>query len=308
MTALSALSLVSLVSALAPSAVGAPRVTTADGRTGQVVDPSTLSAGVAHVRLYEETLPDPVQTLERYFWEGGVSLVRAVFENTFFIEPSAVRARTPHFPGFARYSKKHYPGLRKGDWADWQGTPVRLDDNARAQIAWQKYAGRRLSRGTGYGLRHIWGHPWDPAAFTAGWNLAYMPHWAGMLTEAQHPHAEIVPALRQASWDLFFRANPVCAPPEFVSNPGINLGELLEGRPLLVLAGEVTTLPRATIKDITSIAKTTKRIGSLRFFIRHGRTSKNAKPASPAQIEKWEAQLKEELELRERLKRAQPSP
>lgn len=138
---------------------------------------------MAHVRLYEETLPDPVQTLERYFWEGGVSLVRAVFENTFFIEPSAVRARTPHFPGLARYSKRHYPGLRKGDWADWQGTPVRLDDNARAQIAWQKYTGRRLSRGTGYGLRHIWGHPWDPAAFTAGWNLAYMPHWAGMLTE-----------------------------------------------------------------------------------------------------------------------------
>jgi hypothetical protein len=97
-----------------------------------------------------------------------------------------------------------------------------------------------------------------------------MPHWAGMLTEAQHPHPEIVRALRQASWDLFFRANPVCAPPEFVSNPGINLEELLEGRPLLVLAA----------------------------------TSKNAKPASPAQIEKWKAQLKEELELRERLKGA----
>jgi hypothetical protein len=107
MTALGALSLVSLASALAPSAVGAPRVPTADARTGQAADPSTLSGGVACVRLYEETLPDPVQTVERYFWEGGVSLVRAVFENTFFIDPSAVRARTPHFPGFARYSKRH---------------------------------------------------------------------------------------------------------------------------------------------------------------------------------------------------------
>jgi hypothetical protein len=103
-------------------------------------------------------------------------------------------------------------------------------------MAWQRYTGRALSRGTGFGLRHLWGHPWDPAAFTAGWNLAYMPHWAGMLTESQHPHVLIQKAVRQASWDLFFRENPVCTPPSFVFDPGMDLGELLAGQSLLVLA------------------------------------------------------------------------
>lgn len=62
-----------------------------------------------------------------------------------------------------------------------------------------------------------------------------MPFWAGMLTEAQHPHPVVQRAVRQASWDLFFAENPVCAPPGFVSDPGVDLTELLEGRPLLVL-------------------------------------------------------------------------
>jgi hypothetical protein len=159
-----------------------------------------------------------------------------VFDNTFFATPAAVRARTPYFPGFARYSRQHYGGGRRGDVADWHGRPVRLDGNSRAQMAWQRYAGRALSRGSGFGLRHIWGHPWDPTAFTAGWNLAYMPHWAGMLTETQHADPQIQMAVRQASWDLFFKKEPVCTPPEFVSDPGLDLKELLEGQPLLLLA------------------------------------------------------------------------
>jgi hypothetical protein len=89
----------------------------------------------------------------------------------------------------------------------------------------------------GHGVRgaSYLGVPWDPQAHTAGWNLAYMPFWAGMLTEAQHPHPVVQRAVRQASWDLFFAENPVCAPPAFVSDPGVDLAELLEGRPLLVL-------------------------------------------------------------------------
>ena len=34
-----------------------------------------------------------------------------------------------------------------------------------------------------------------------------MPFWAGMLTEEQHPHPELERAIRQASWDLYFRDN-----------------------------------------------------------------------------------------------------
>ena len=114
---------------------------------------------------------------------------------------------------------------------------VRLDGNAKAQQAWRRYSGRPVERGSAYGVRHIWGHPWDPDAFTAGWNLCYMPFWAGMLTEQQHPHAELERAIRQAAWDLYFRHDPVCAPPDYVANPGINLDDLLCGQPLLILLG-----------------------------------------------------------------------
>jgi hypothetical protein len=124
-------------------------------------------------RRYEEPLPDSVRTLERYFTEGGVSLVRAVFENTFFADPDVVRVNPTWFLDYARRSREHYPGLERGEPAVWQGRAVRLSDNARAQMAWERYT-RPLLRGSGYSICHIWGHPWDPVAFTAGWNLAYM--------------------------------------------------------------------------------------------------------------------------------------
>ena len=62
-----------------------------------------------------------------------------------------------------------------------------------------------------------------------------MPFWAGMLTEDQHPHPELQAAIRQASWDLYFSANPEGKVPDFVSNAGINLAALLDGNPMKVL-------------------------------------------------------------------------
>lgn len=187
------------------------------------------------VHVHKEELPAPISTLERYLREGGRTLLQAVFENTFFVSPQVVRSRTPYYPEFARKSREHYPGLEKGKASLWQGREIRLDDNRRAQNAWTKYSGRPIKRGSGYGVRHIWGNPWNPAAFTAGWNLTYMPFWAGMLTEDQHPHPEIQQAIKQASWDLFFRNDPVCEVPTFVQDPGMNLEKLLEGTPLLIL-------------------------------------------------------------------------
>lgn len=164
-----------------------------------------------------------------------MTLVQAVFENTFFVHPDSVRARTPYFPTFARKSRHHYPGLESGAAADWHGQPVKLDTNSRAQKAWEKYSGRAIVRSSGYGVRHIWGNPWDPVGFTAGWNLAYMPFWAGMLTEDQHPHPLVQTAIKQAGWELFFRDNPVCDQPDFVGDPGLDLDEVLDGQPLLVM-------------------------------------------------------------------------
>lgn len=71
-----------------------------------------------------------------------------------------------------------------------------------------------------------------------------MPYWAGMLTEEQHPHEQLKQAIRQASWDLYFRSKSVCEPPEFVKDPGLDLNSLLDGLPLLTLRENVQTQDR----------------------------------------------------------------
>jgi hypothetical protein len=199
------------------------------------------------VLMHTGPLPDPAKTLERYLLEGGVSLLQAVFQNSFFASPDAVRARTPYYPDRARLSRQHYPGIVRGGLSEWKGRSVRCGDNSRAQMAWAKYTGREIERGSGYGVRHIWGCPWDPYSFTAGWNLCYMPFWAGMLTEDQHPHDLVVCAVRQASWDLFFGEEPVCEWPAFVANPGFDLASVLNACPIRVLVREVsgTTIARS---------------------------------------------------------------
>ena len=94
------------------------------------------------------------------------------------------------------------------------------------------------------------GIPITPIAFTAGWNLCYMPFWAGMLTEEQHPHPQLQKAVRQASWDLYFAHTPVCEPPDFVRNPGLDLAALVDGNPLLILSREShSNVPHPTGED-----------------------------------------------------------
>ena len=190
-----------------------------------------------YLQLHDGELAHPIQVLEDYFRNGGVSLIQAAFAHTYFVHPEAVRQKTPYFPNRARRSREHYPGLEKGQQAIWHGDgrEVVLDDNQHAQMAWERYTGHGLSRGTGYSIRHIWGEPWDPDLFTAGWNLCYMPFWAGMLTERHHPHPELERSIRQASWDLYFRHNPVCDPPECIADPGLDLSRLLAGQPILIL-------------------------------------------------------------------------
>lgn len=200
-------------------------------------------------------LPEPIKVLGKYFVSGGTSIIRAAFENSFFLDPDTVRGRTPLFPEFARASRKHYPGKKKGDFALWKRKRVKLDDNSRAQNAWARYSGSRIARKSGYGVRHIWGKPWDPAAFTAGWNLCYMPFWAGMLTEDQHPHADLQCAIKQAGYDLFFRHNPVCPRPSFVANPGLNLRRLLGTTPVRILSH-----PRASSRPQTSSSSASEQV------------------------------------------------
>ena len=183
----------------------------------------------------------PMESLETYFHDGGTSIIRAAFAHSYFVHPDAVRAQTPYYPDRARVSRVHYPGISRGESTVWRvdGRQVVLDNNTRAQMAWRAYTGF-LARGSGYGLRHIWGRSWNPDAFTAGWNFCYMPYWAGMLTEDQHPHEDLQNAIRQASWELYFRDNPVCQPPDFVQNPGRDLHAILGDQPILVMVPGAT--------------------------------------------------------------------
>ena len=198
-----------------------------------------------NLRICADTLVPPIESLEYYFRKGGVSIIQAAFEHTYFVHPDEVREKTPYYPNHARISREHYPGKEKGANATWpgDGREVRLDDNQYAQSAWERYTKHRIARRTGYGLRHIWGNPWNPDAFTAGWNFCYMPFWAGLLTEQHHPHPELQMAIRQASWDLYFRDNPVCELSDFVKDPGMDLDDLLDGQPILILHRESPTPP-----------------------------------------------------------------
>ena len=218
--------------------------------------------------IYEGPLVPPVESLERYFRDGGTTVIQAAFEHSYFAHPDRVRGNTPLYPDRARRSREHYPALDKGALATWHGRTVKLDDNSKAQRAWATYSGRPIQRASGYSVRHIWGHPWDPDAFTAGWNLCYMPFWAGMLTEGQHPHPDLERAVRQVAWELYFRDDPVCVPPEFVVDPGVDLGPILRGQPILLLAGALAPSDRKPLPDGASNDDLDARIREVRRITR----------------------------------------
>lgn len=171
--------------------------------------------------------------LREFVKAAGLSYVRAVFRHSYFVAPDSVRRKPVWYPNVVRYSNEHHGSLKKErrGRGKWHGAEVRVQKaNHYAQYAWERYTGTVLSRGSGYGVRHIWGHPWDPAAFTAGWNLCYMPHWAGMSTEDQHPDEEVQKAICQASFDLFFRSDPVCELSAYVADPGLDLAMAMKRR------------------------------------------------------------------------------
>lgn len=100
-------------------------------------------------RMHTDGLASPVEILEGYLDRAGWTILQAAFEHSFFVDPDAVRARTPYFPDRARYSRETYPNGRRGAKAMWKGREVILDDNAYAQQAWRRYTGRRIYRGSG---------------------------------------------------------------------------------------------------------------------------------------------------------------
>ena len=127
------------------------------------------------IQIHRGELISPVQSLTDYFREAGVSVIEAAFAHTYFVHPDEVRKKPPLFPERVRQSREYFPGLGKRTrttWSAGDGREIILDDNSQAQRAWQKYTGRKLARGSGYGVRHIWGNTHNPTAFTAGWNIS----------------------------------------------------------------------------------------------------------------------------------------
>jgi hypothetical protein len=107
---------------------------------------------IADRSTYVSALPEPIRVLESFLGQAGTSVLQAAFRYSFFIEPDRVRERTPYFPDRARMSREHYAKGDRGDVRRWNGTDVRLGDNARAQLAWAKYTGRPIARRSGYGV------------------------------------------------------------------------------------------------------------------------------------------------------------
>jgi hypothetical protein len=195
---------------------------------------------MSDLQTWDKPLPEPIRILQDLLEAAGTSFIRATFDYSFFIDPEAVRAKCPYYPDRARLSREHYPGLQRGAYAECHGRRVRLGDNSRAQMAWSGYTKRSIARSSGYSVRHIWGRPWDPDAFTAGWNLCYMPFWLGMLTEEQLPHERIQKAIQQVSFNLYFRLGHIGPVPSYVSDPGLDLDQLLSGQKIQILGRDRT--------------------------------------------------------------------
>jgi hypothetical protein len=166
--------------------------------------------------------PDAIQQLVRQFGSEA-KLIRAAVNATYFVHPDKVTAAS-HYPLHARHSRAKYPNKTKGETVEVNGVTITLDFNHKAQATWKSVTGV-FKRKSGYGVRHIWGNASDPDAYTATWNICYMPFWAGMMTEDQHPLQTLATVIQQISFNAYFRKGPLSkrGRPKFVVDPGLDL-------------------------------------------------------------------------------------
>ena len=189
------------------------------------------------IELHDGNLPHPISALENYFQTGGVSLIQAAFAHSYFIDPESVRQKVVYFPNRARRSREHYPGLDKGKRALWSG-------NGREVVLGLQPAGSdglgTLYRSTSgkrdwlFRSPHL-GAPVGPGRLYGRVESMLHAVLGRNANGRANPHEELEQAIRQASWDLYFRENSVCDPPGFVKNPGCDLDSLLADQPILVL-------------------------------------------------------------------------
>ncbi|MBC7926401.1 MAG: hypothetical protein H7039_12155 [Bryobacteraceae bacterium] len=170
--------------------------------------------------------PNAIAQMAKQFG-GETELLRAAISASFFLSPEKVKAEC-RYPNHARSSRALYPGKGFGETVEVDGVSLILDSNHKAQATWREASGF-FFRASGYGVRHIWGYASDAKAYTATWNLCYMPFWAGMMTEDQHPFELLAKVVRQVSFDLYFREGPITnlQRPAFIQDPGLKLSDAL---------------------------------------------------------------------------------
>lgn len=158
--------------------------------------------------------------------------------HTHFIHPDRIlkhckqNGNAALFPDRVRSSNQHHPGKRKGDESRWGEQKVRVCDNTTARLAFARFsglvmAGDRVNRIRGYHVAHIWEHVYDPACFTAGWNLCLMPGFLKLFTEQQDRIELLHQVIQQAAFDLYFKGCSLgLQPPEFVTTRELDLNAL----------------------------------------------------------------------------------
>ena len=66
-------------------------------------------------RVNPNNITPPIESLAYYFRAGGATIIQAAFSHSFFVDPNAVRKKTPMYSDRARYSRTHYPVSVKGN-------------------------------------------------------------------------------------------------------------------------------------------------------------------------------------------------
>ena len=176
--------------------------------------------------IHDSELVPPVESLGRCIRTGGTTVIRAAFEHSYFVHPDRLRG-TRHYPDRVRLSRQHCYGLDTDNHAIWQDREVKLGDNAKAQQVLAHYTGRRIERAAGNGVRHVWGHPWDLDSFTAGWNSLYMLLLNCHADCAAGSSTEIGDSGWPGCAEFQFRISSVHAPPNFVTDLGIDFDAFL---------------------------------------------------------------------------------
>jgi hypothetical protein len=220
------------------------------GHDGIVKNGPKVGSG-AQMKPESPTLRPASDILLDLFKGNEEALARFLLAHTYFISPVRIRefylrtGSAARFPDYVRTSNEHHKRKQRGDESSWEfkgeKKTVRVHDNTKARVAFAWFSGLvmggdRPGRIRGYHVAHIWGHVYDPACFTAGWNLCLMPGFLKLFTEEQDRIELLHQVIQQRAFDLYFKDGAIGLPrPDFVTSPGLDLHARFSGIKTLLL-------------------------------------------------------------------------